>query len=469
MLTSMFQDLLEDEDDDDGPIPASSLNDRIASLKRNSANGADHTRVNGNNNTATTQNGSNATPLHRMDRDSAKEKSRDLTEAWTKNIEEKMARIDRDRERDEELERKKQEDTADSAHSSERSTRESTPKRDTPEQRELSESAKVFERIRGKKPGQDDTETSTEEKPKEQVTMRQKSKPEEEEKQKSKQDDEEDKRKSVKDLIANQENALSAPASPQHAASEPKEETREERLNRLQEKIASLKKRFPKEDEQQKEPERPNRPKPQSPVAERKSSSPIPERRSPKPQSPLVSRSSSRSDSPGIVQDRVSSPKRASSSSSEDNHRISLRQISTDVTENYDSDLDIDALPEEEVTFEAKNLVAKLRSLKHSQQDGSGYLYVFGSDDDDCMQFKVGASRFPSARLEQAQLFNPSLEMVLSVSVSRRREGLRRAGTALESHLAQGTVHWYNAPKQNITDAVMQVADSLPAEDTSTC
>ena len=136
-----------------------------------------------------------------------------------------------------------------------------------------------------------------------------------------------------------------------------------------------------------------------------------------------------------------------------------------EVNENYDSDLDID---NGDVSTQAMTIRKHIRTLKSMMDDSIGYLYVFsdnsGSKSSSHHRVKIGASRFPAKRLEQASSFNPDIQMVSAVSVNMRGSALLDLAKALHHYQLPNQTFWFNGPLPKILDIVAGVAAKFPLQ-----
>ena len=133
-----------------------------------------------------------------------------------------------------------------------------------------------------------------------------------------------------------------------------------------------------------------------------------------------------------------------------------------EVNENYDSDLDID---NGDVSTQAMTIRKHIRTLKSMMDDSIGYLYVFSDNSGaKSSRVKIGASRFPAKRLEQAAMFNPDIQMVSAVSVNMRRSALLDVVKALHHYQLPNQKFWFNGPLPKILDIVAGVAAKFPLQ-----
>ena len=65
---------------------------------------------------------------------------------------------------------------------------------------------------------------------------------------------------------------------------------------------------------------------------------------------------------------------------------------------------------------------------------------------------KIGASRFPEKRLQQARKFNPDLNLLASVRVKEKKVALSQLQEKLAGMLHRGTPFWYRGPIDKILE-----------------
>ena len=134
-----------------------------------------------------------------------------------------------------------------------------------------------------------------------------------------------------------------------------------------------------------------------------------------------------------------------------------------EVNENYDSDLDTN---NGDVSTQAVLIRKNIRTLKGRMDDGSGYLYIFCDNAGKASnhRIKIGASRFPAKRLEQACTFNLDIEMVSAVSVGSRKSALQDTIKALQQYQLPNSTSWFEGPLPKILDIVARVANKFPLQ-----
>ena len=142
----------------------------------------------------------------------------------------------------------------------------------------------------------------------------------------------------------------------------------------------------------------------------------------------------------------------------------SVQQNSPDVASNedclletYDSDLDVEdlkILPE--VILCA---IPEIRKLK--AKDSPGYIYAFM---DKLERIKIGASRQPYKKLEQARRFNVDIQLVSAVEVSQRKAALTNVRHVLLEYSFQGHEDWFVGPLDKILETFMGVAKKYPLD-----
>ena len=134
-----------------------------------------------------------------------------------------------------------------------------------------------------------------------------------------------------------------------------------------------------------------------------------------------------------------------------------------EVNENYDSDLDMN---NGDVSTQAMLIRKNIRTLKARMDDGSGYLYIFcdNAGKANNHRIKIGASRFPAKRLEQASTYNLDIEMVSAISVGSRKSALQDVIKALRQYQLPNSTSWFEGPLPKILDIVAGVATKFPLQ-----
>ena len=142
----------------------------------------------------------------------------------------------------------------------------------------------------------------------------------------------------------------------------------------------------------------------------------------------------------------------------------SVQQDSPDVDSNedclletYDSDLDVEdltILPE--VILCA---IPEIRKLK--AKDSPGYIYAFM---DKLERIKIGASRQPYKKLEQARRFNVDIQLVSAVEVSQRKAALSNVRHVLLEYSFQGHEDWFVGSLDKILEIFMGTAKKYPLD-----
>lgn len=142
-----------------------------------------------------------------------------------------------------------------------------------------------------------------------------------------------------------------------------------------------------------------------------------------------------------------------------------LEDYQQEVNENYDSDLDVD---NGDVSTQTVIIRKHIRTIKMRMDDGTGYLYVFSDNSGGKYnRVKVGTSRFPAKRLEQASMFNVDIQLVSAISVNMRKSALNMALKALQQYQLPDQKSWFNAPLPRILDIVSGVAAKFPLQTAS--
>ena len=142
-----------------------------------------------------------------------------------------------------------------------------------------------------------------------------------------------------------------------------------------------------------------------------------------------------------------------------------------DINENYDSDLDAGILEKEQDPdkYWQKALQA-VTVAKSNSTDGPGFIYMMTdtpSGGAKC-RVKVGASRCPQARFQQAALFNVDISLENMISVSKRRDALKEVSERLHSMQMSDNPGWFTGDMNVIEEIVNDVTSKYPIE-TSDC
>ena len=133
------------------------------------------------------------------------------------------------------------------------------------------------------------------------------------------------------------------------------------------------------------------------------------------------------------------------------------------VDENYNSDLDPEN--EDQSPVMAK-LVQKISAMRSNTKNTAGFIYMFtdstqGSEE---IRVKVGASRCPDKRLQQAQLFNPDLTCLETIAVCQRLTVLSELNTALEEYACNSPSNWYQGPADELSQVLHSIAEKYPSK-----
>lgn len=139
--------------------------------------------------------------------------------------------------------------------------------------------------------------------------------------------------------------------------------------------------------------------------------------------------------------------------------------VGTEINENYDSDLDIEDV---DLNDPKGALIRQVMTTIKSEDcdDGPGYIFVFSDSSKFAREhrLKVGCSRFPNKRLEQAMHFNVDIKMVSSVAVSERRAALQSVFTKMRAHKMEGQEDWFKAPLDTALAIVTETAKKFSNE-----
>jgi len=138
--------------------------------------------------------------------------------------------------------------------------------------------------------------------------------------------------------------------------------------------------------------------------------------------------------------------------------------------ENYDSDLDWDEMNKLSSPTPQVKLVDSIRLFKKSvsEIDGPGFIYVMSDTSgskpvaalDGMHRLKIGISRFPLKRFEQAKTFNPDIKLLCSVPVRNRRSAMCQLGEELFPFTYREIRGWYRGPIVKILQSLEEFEKS---------
>ena len=136
---------------------------------------------------------------------------------------------------------------------------------------------------------------------------------------------------------------------------------------------------------------------------------------------------------------------------------------SEDVDENYNSDLDPENTNQSPVMA---TLVKKISSMRAASKNSTGYIYVFSDSPQGSpkVRVKVGSSRCPNKRLQQAKCFNPDLYLVATYPVSQRVTALNDIQNSLTKAKLEGASDWFTGPLDNLLQIVQDNASKYPTK-----
>ncbi|KAK2141598.1 hypothetical protein LSH36_1071g00009 [Paralvinella palmiformis] len=138
-------------------------------------------------------------------------------------------------------------------------------------------------------------------------------------------------------------------------------------------------------------------------------------------------------------------------------------RVAAAIDENYDSDWDSD---NDDLSPEGRRLVRQMTEYKCTAAplDGPGYLYVLTDGGRTSPMttgggslIKVGVSRFPKRRHQQALRFNVDVELTISLPVSLRRRCAEQARKRLDAYKINDRDGWYRGPLVDMLDVVRRM------------
>ena len=99
-------------------------------------------------------------------------------------------------------------------------------------------------------------------------------------------------------------------------------------------------------------------------------------------------------------------------------------------------------------------------------KDGHGYIYALtdGNEAAPKVLVKVGCSRDPYKKAEQAQRFNPKIDIATTVTVSQRAACLAATHAALAEHRYKPHEldDWFEGPLESILETILNIAEHYP-------
>jgi len=136
--------------------------------------------------------------------------------------------------------------------------------------------------------------------------------------------------------------------------------------------------------------------------------------------------------------------------------------VEKEISECYDSDMDLenlDSSPAVSSQLKLLKFTSKLSSL-----DGSGYIYAFTDSSNDAKnhRIKIGASRQPYKKLQQATLFNVDIKLVSAVRVGRRKLALVEILGQLERYIIVDAKYWFLGPLDDMLQILMETCMNYP-------
>ena len=144
--------------------------------------------------------------------------------------------------------------------------------------------------------------------------------------------------------------------------------------------------------------------------------------------------------------------------------------VTQEVDENYNSDLDPENTSQSPVMA---TLVKKISAMRATGKNSNGFVYVFSDSPEGSteVRVKIGSSRCPNKRLQQAKYFNPSIYLVAKYPVCQRVSALNDIHASLSAAKLEGSPDWYTGVLNNLLQMVENNADKYPSkslDDTTT-
>ena len=138
-------------------------------------------------------------------------------------------------------------------------------------------------------------------------------------------------------------------------------------------------------------------------------------------------------------------------------------EVNDDIDENYNSDLDPDNADQSPVMAK---LVQKISTMRSGAKNTSGYIYMLtdSEETDSDIRVKVGTSRCPEKRVQQAELFNPEIRLLEMAAVGQRVSAIAEMNTLLEGNLCNVQGNWYEGPRELFSTSLQTVVEKFPCK-----
>ena len=104
--------------------------------------------------------------------------------------------------------------------------------------------------------------------------------------------------------------------------------------------------------------------------------------------------------------------------------------------------------------------------MRAAGKNSTGYIYVFSDSPQGSskVRVKVGSSRCPNKRLQQAKCFNPDMYLVATYPVSQRVTALNDIQNSLAKAKLEGASDWFTGPLDNLLQIVQDNAGKYPTK-----
>ncbi|ELT91866.1 hypothetical protein CAPTEDRAFT_219804 [Capitella teleta] len=132
--------------------------------------------------------------------------------------------------------------------------------------------------------------------------------------------------------------------------------------------------------------------------------------------------------------------------------------VEAEITEGYDSDLDPEGV---DPNSDKAALLRQVTALKTDMEtNDAGFLYIFTDSSKFASRprLKIGCSRFPQKRLEQAMKFNIDIRMVFCVEVTQRKSALESVCMQLKPYRLEAQDDWFKAAQDKAIRVVTETA-----------
>jgi hypothetical protein len=144
------------------------------------------------------------------------------------------------------------------------------------------------------------------------------------------------------------------------------------------------------------------------------------------------------------------------------NEASDLPDMMDEMSENYNSDFDVENF--ESLPYEKDQVRRVMAVTRYSRGDGPGYVYAFTDSSNDSMKhrIKIGASRQPYKRLQQATMLNVDIKLVSAVHVGCRKAALLDILGQLKKYAIPESKDWILGPLDDVLQIMMETGLNYP-------